>query len=244
MIELSHNCFCLVATIAVLSASCGYAMQAGEQLPVVTIDYKGQQVSVPYYEYREPVSDLKKDYDRRVMNEIGQIVQDMVRDALLGNKSFLSTTKTMMGHGRKLLKACNDNKAWLNEQRKKNAELGKSTKQGYMAQMGGLVHDIFDYDVCSAKRVPKPTQPVWCQAGSPSQQEREDHAYQISEYLNMFKAIVDKSPLGSYVDWRHMTIGNKTVVQAFGEEVSFFRRCGFSSVVTIMGWLSGSLKRM
>lgn len=235
--------FCLLTTIAVC-VLCVRADQAEEQLPVVTIDYKGQQVSVPYYENREPVSEVKKEYDRRVIDEISRIVEDMVRDALLGNNGMIKTTRIMMGHGRKLLKACNDNKAWLDEQRKKNAELGKSTKKGYMVQMGGLVQDIFNHDVCSAGKVAKAARPSWCQTKSPSEQERSEHVDQISEYLNMFKAIVDQSPLGSYVDWRQMTIGNKTVVQAFGEEVSFFRRCGFSAVITIMNWLSGSLKKM
>lgn len=244
MISRSPLCI-FVATIALVSTSLGaHSGPVEEELPAVTVDYNGQRVSVPYYENREPVSEEKKKYDRRVINEISLIVQDMVRDALLGKDNFFKATKKMTSHGLRLLKTCSDNKAWLEQERIKNAELGRATKQGYMANMGGLVQDIFEYDVCSAKKIPKPAQPDWCQNKKPSEEERMKHVMQITEYLNMFRKIVDESPLGSYVDWRKMTIDDKTVVQAFGEEVSFFRRCGYSTIITILGWLSSSMKKM
>lgn len=238
----SKSVIYLFITLVVCVTSGAHGQE--EDLPVVEFEWRGKQVRVPYYENRAPITEVKHDFDRNLINNVGKIVKDLAEDALVTKGNFLTKSSKMLSHGMNLVKECNKSKAMLVEMRKTDERLGKSTKPGYMVEMAGLVRDILEYDVCSTRVLPRESQPVWCHGDKPTQEQRMEHVERIGEYLDLFSAVVDKSPLGVYVNWRELTVDGTPITELFGEETSFFRRSGYSAIMKIMGWLSSSLEKM
>lgn len=238
---LGHKIYLFIALIA--SAN-GHISGQEEDLPVVEFEWRGKQIRVPFYEKRDPISDVKHDFDRNLITNVGTIVKSMSEDALVTEGNIITTTNNLLSHGFNLISECNRSKAKLIEMRKADARVGKSTKPGYMIEMGGLVRDILDYDVCSPKTLPKEAQPEWCHGKKPSKEVRKEHVERIGNYLDIFVEIVDRNPLGVYVNWRELTVDGVPITKLFGEETSFFRKCGYSAIIKILGWLSSSLKKM
>lgn len=243
---ISRSCITVLVVFASFLA-CGTVSEVVKDLPVVEVELNGHKARIPYYEDREPISDFQHDLDNKLMREIGSVVKDMSRDALESQEGRFSIGKRIIkfiGHGKNIIDACKKNKAMLDEMRKEDARLSAPAEKGYMVAMAGLVQDTLNYDVCSNEVLPEAKQPDWCKAKKLSNEVREEHINNIALYMDLMSEITEKSPIGIYLNYRELTIDDRPVAKAFGEEASFFRKSGYSAIVKILSLLAYTLKKM
>lgn len=218
-----------------------------EDLPVVEVRLNGHSASAPYYEFREPLTEYHHEIDTKMIRDISDIVKSMTRDALGGGKGMYETSKRVVKfikHGKHLVEACIKNKAKLDELRKVDKRIDAPVKPGYMAEMSMLIQEAINHDVCSKKVVPLADQLDWCNAKKLSSDLSQQHTDLIANYMDLLVKLIEKSPVGIYLNYKKSTIDDEPVVEVFGREVAFFRKNGYSAVVKILGLLASALKIM
>lgn len=201
--------------------------------PTFEGEVDGHFISVPYYDptVTEAPPERKK-FDLDAYSGLERILVELVDDLLVKRKGAFQLTLYPF--------------KFYNFITKTKAASAELIKQGVGKHMGDdfvkdalvILKDMHKYPDLEGK----------AQAKLKSKEEKRAEAKQISDdfrkFLNLFRLVIEASPVGKYLDWQKMTIDGKPVAQESARYYNYFENNGYSGALWVMNGVIGLLEKI
>lgn len=199
--------------------------------PTFEGEVDGHFISVPYFDSTlTEIPPERKKFDLEAYSGLETILVELVDDLLVKRKGVFQLTLYPF----KFYNFIKKTKALSDELIKE----GVGKKMGFVKDALVILRDIHKY--------PDPEGKI--QAKLKSKDEKRSEAKQTSDdfrkFLNLFRLVIEASPVGKYLDWQKMTIDGKPVAQESARYYNYFENNGYSGALWVMNGVVGLLEKI